>query len=181
MVQLRKNNAGSGLVWAMAVGSFLLIIITALLSVSYFYSGRSLKNNNEQQAYLTARSGVDLIAKEFVEGSTNSDEMFAYLEQHGTWEIQDVGFPEEMGTCTLSAVLIEPGEDETKRTIEITARAVVEEKTQTVTATISGVIQREGTSTPVFPDTGEDGEPDDTYPLTWYVVSYENGGKEGAV
>lgn len=183
MARIWKDREGSGLIWAMAAGAFLLIIVTAVLTISNAYGNRSVDNNKEQQAYLTARSGVDLIVKEFLEGSLNSDDILVYLEKYGSWSTNDVGFDERMGTCSLTAVLLEPeSKTDTKRTIEITATAVADGKTQTVKATISGVLQREGdpnASAPVSGGTDESGGEVDPLktPLTWYVVSYEDGGR----
>jgi hypothetical protein len=163
-----KNNRGSGLVWALAVGSFLLFIVTGALTIALHYSQRSAQNNDARQAYLTARSGADLIAQEFINGSDNAASIYSFLETNEAWIIPDVGFQDNLGYCTITVILEEPeDEDTTKRTIQIESSATVNDENRIINATIIGVIQREG----IEPQ--EDGGEDET--LTWYLSSYTDG------
>lgn len=163
-----RNSKGSGLIWALAVGSFLLLIVAGTLTIALSYSKRSMENNDARQAYFTARSGADLIVQEFVSGSDNAGEIYSYLEANDVWTIQDVGFQEELGVCTVTVTLAAPEDDETtKRTILIESAATVSDQSRVVDATIIGVVQREGTTQE------NDGNDDET--LTWYLSSYADG------
>ncbi len=177
MLRKLKDNTGSGLIWAMAVGSFLLLIVAGTLTIAYSYNLRSLKNNDARQVYLTARSGADLIVAEFTSGSTTAASIYGYLEENGTWTVDDVAFREEMGQCALTVVLDEPEDaDTTKRTIQVQSTATLNGKSQTVIATVIGVIEREGEDDPL-PDDDETETTDETE-LTWYLSSYSDGGEE---
>lgn len=178
-----KDDSGSSLVWAIAVAGFLLIVVSAVLSVSLSFSKRSMDIHKEQQAYLTARSGVDLITQEFVTGSSNSEKIYYYLEAKQSWSVSDVGFEEDMGTCSIEAQLLEPETPaDTKRTILVTATGTVDGCSRTISATLVGVVQREGTASAPEESSGEeDGTVSDpTKRLTWYVSAYTDGGKEAA-
>ena len=78
-----RETAGSGVIWAMIVAGFLLIIIGAVLSMSLSYYQRSLRNGEARQAYLTARSAVDAMVQEFTGGSATSEEIYRYLQENG--------------------------------------------------------------------------------------------------
>lgn len=163
-----KNCNGAGLIWAMAVGSFLLLIVAGTLTIALSYSHRSTENNDARQAYLTARAGADLIVQEFVGGSDNADRIYNYLEDYDDWTTS-VGFKEELGDCRVTVTLEAPEDDEaTKRTIRIESTATVGDQDRVVDATIIGVVQREG----AIPEGDED---DST--LTWYLSSYTDGGE----
>ena len=170
MFRLIRNKNGSGIIWAMAVAGFLLLILGAVLTISLTYHSRSLKNDDTRQVYLTARSGVNMIIKEFTKGSEASERIYDYLEINGTWTVDDAGFVEPMGSCSIELKL-EPQEDseKTEKTITIKATAEKNSKIKTIKATIIGVIERQGSSPEITPD------PDK---LKWYVSSYTDGGKE---
>ena len=81
MFRKLKEEGCSGIIWAMAVAGFLLILVGAVLSISLAYQNRSRRNDDARQAYLTARSAADMVAQEFISGSPTAAEIFAYL----TW------------------------------------------------------------------------------------------------
>lgn len=68
--QIKQNEQGSAIVWAIAVIMILLVILTAGMMIAMGYNNRNFQNNNERQAYYTARSVVTAVAEEI----TNSDE-----------------------------------------------------------------------------------------------------------
>ena len=174
-----KDETGSGIIWAMAVGGFLILIVGAALTISYAYHQRSIKNEDTRQVYLTARSGADLIVNEFTAWSSTASSIYTYLQTNTVWTVEDVGFEKDMGTCRLSVKLEKPENNTTtKRTVTVTSTAKLEGKTKTVIATLVGVVQRDGT-TPAPAPSLEPGAATPTpsqQQLTWYVSSYTDGG-----
>ena len=164
-----RRDAGSGVVWALAVAGFLLIIVTAVLTISLAYHNRSLRNDDQRQAYLTARSGVDMVAAEFTAGSSTAMEIYSYLKTNDVWTVDDVGFAEDMGSCALTVRLEQPASADERLTLTITADAEKGKGKQSITATLVGVETENDNSAPGAADTK----------LTWYITSYEDG--KGAV
>lgn len=185
----RRKNSGSAIVWAMMVGGFLLIIVAATLTISYVYQQRSVRNTRDQQAYLTARSGVDLIVNEFTAGSVVSDEIHASLANSpdNPIDIADVGFDaEKMGTCSLHIEFTEAAEGSgdsggKPATIVVTATASFKGRSRTIRATLIGVSSRkgeEGAEEGADEGNGTIGEgPDAIDRLSWYVSAYTDGGE----
>ena len=175
MLRNQKRTAGSGIIWAMAAAGFLVLIVGAALAISYGYHRRSIRNDDTRQAYLTARSGADLVVNEFITGSSTALEIYEYLQKNTIWEVPEVGFSEDMGECSLRVQLREPEDAATtKRTIVVTAAAERNGRSRTVTAVLIGVIKR----------VGEGGNSDDwdsetqkptERSLTWYLSSYVDG------
>ena len=131
----------------MAVAGFLLILVGAVLSISLAYQNRSRRNDDARQAYLTARSAADMVAQEFIAGSPTAAEIFAYLLEEA-WTVEDVGFAADMGRCSLHAVLEPYDGNTTRREITVTATAVKGRETRSVTASLVGVLQRQGRRAP---------------------------------
>ena len=92
----RSDERGSALAWSMAVVMILLIIVTAVLSLSMNYANRSFTNNARQQAYYTAKSAVDLLAEKI--GANNPD--LTPTADHPLIEVTELRFDSGMGTCT---------------------------------------------------------------------------------
>lgn len=162
------NEAGSGIVWALTVAGFLLILVGAVLTLSLSYHNRSLKNDDQRQAYLTARSGAEMIAKEFAKGSSTAREITAYLQENGTWTVDDVGFAAELGICSLLVRLEEqPGNGDTL-TVTVTATAFKGDERQSVVATLTGIY--------VDNDNSDPGAAEKK--LVWKIASYHDGDKE---
>lgn len=171
----RMNTVGSGLVWAMAVGGFLLIIVGAALTISYHYHQRSIQNNDIRQAYLTARSGAEMVVNEFTAGTAVSQDIYHYLQENTTWSVADVTFAEQMGTCTLTAQLLPPEKEQTtKQTIIITATAQKNGATKTITATLIGVLARTQADIQESWDTQNPAD----ITVSWYLSAYTDGGEE---
>ncbi len=177
MLRQLKKQTGSGIVWAMAVAGFLLLIVTAVLSISFSYHRRSQKNDQVRQAYLTARSGVDLVVEEFVAGSSTAEEILAFLRDQGQWQVEDVGFSAEMGRCSLLVSLDTQSVEGSAQVVTVTATAVAGSAVRSITATLIGVIDRK----PPGSMDGETVESDTQRPagrrLIWYLSSYTDGEK----
>lgn len=131
-----KDRRGSAVIWALAVGSFLMIILIAILSISLFYGQRSLDNNDNRQAYLTARAGVDLIVQAFLSDNENSRTIYTYLSTNTKWNVADIGFENDMGTCALEVTL--DAANAANQTITVKATAVKSSSTKTITAILTG-------------------------------------------
>lgn len=56
-----KNEKGSTLVTAIVITMVLMILLGACFSIASSYHTRSIKNHQEKQAYITAKSIVDTI------------------------------------------------------------------------------------------------------------------------
>lgn len=62
-----RNKKGSTLIWAIVAVMMVALILVTLLSVSMRHLGRSLQGGETRQAYLTARSAVDVML-EYMDG-----------------------------------------------------------------------------------------------------------------
>lgn len=56
-----KGRAGSALIWAVAASMILVILVSAALAVAGRSANRTLAEADRRQAYLTARSAVDVL------------------------------------------------------------------------------------------------------------------------
>ncbi len=56
-----NNNRGSAMIWAMAALMVIVIIIALILTLSLNYSERTTHESMQNQAYLSARSAVDVV------------------------------------------------------------------------------------------------------------------------
>ena len=160
-----RQDAGSGIVWALTVAGFLLIIVGAVLTISLVYHNRSLKNDDQRQAYLTARSGADMIVSEFTAGSSTALEIYQHLQERTTWTVDDVGFDEEMGSCALTVRLDKPENSGSRLTITVTADAVKGNARQVIVATLAGVYADNDSSEPGAAE----------QELIWTLLSYRDG------
>lgn len=70
-MDMRKNEKGSSLIFALAVISIITMVIAACMAISYSYYNRSIAANSERQAYLTAKSVLSNIVDNIVD--ENSD------------------------------------------------------------------------------------------------------------
>lgn len=66
-----KNEKGSSIVTAMVVAMILTILLGACFAIASSYHTRSLKNHQERQAYLTAKSIVDTISDQIKSNEIN--------------------------------------------------------------------------------------------------------------
>ncbi|MEG2213842.1 MAG: pilus assembly protein, partial [Clostridiales bacterium] len=55
------NKRGSAMVWAVISMTVVLLIVTGVVTLSNAYAKRSIDENAGRQAYLTARSMVDVV------------------------------------------------------------------------------------------------------------------------
>lgn len=74
-----KNEKGSTIVTAIVIAMILTVLLGTILLIANSYHNRSLKNNQDRQAYLTAKSIVDTISKQIA--VNNDDFIPAELNQ----------------------------------------------------------------------------------------------------
>lgn len=172
LINALKSKRGSAIVWAFGVSMVLLIILEGVLLASKSYASRSYYNNSQQQAYMTARSAVEMICKQFTDYNTEDelvainkmcDELAEVPDQTQTYNLD---FGEPMGACELTIKMIG------KKRIEVWATAQGDKDPVTVKATLRGGIEPRVDSSYVssmiyHPETGR--------PLVqWFVVEYSN-------
>ena len=75
------NNHGSALVWVLIICVIFGILGVAIGSVALSMNNRSIKNNSRQQAYFTARSGVDAVFS-YLNGDKQKYEFSQYLYEN---------------------------------------------------------------------------------------------------
>lgn len=172
-MKTQKHDAGSGIVWAITVAGFLLIIVSAVLTISYVYHNRSVQNDDGRQAYLTARSAVDMIVGELTEGSSTGREIYRFLQDNEVWTVEDVGFTSSMGSCGVTVKLETPKAEDGRLQLTVTAAAEKEGQYRTVTANLAGIFETQPTG-------GESGSVSGTKYPTWYIISYTDGGRGAA-
>ncbi|ALU13260.1 hypothetical protein ACH52_0429 [Eubacterium limosum] len=86
----KMNNQGSALVWVLIICVIFGILGIAIGSVALSMNNRSIKNNSRQQAYFTARSGVDAVFS-YLNGDINKYPFSEYLYKNlinGSHEIE---------------------------------------------------------------------------------------------
>lgn len=128
-VRSKLNTKGMALAWVMMIIIVFMIIGTAALTISSAMHSRSVNKIVQQQAYLTAKSGIDAVAMLF-----KSDKIFikdiTEKVKSGPVQVETIDFGEDMGICdvTISAY----GGDSFK----LSAVAKVKEATKKLSATM---------------------------------------------
>lgn len=132
-----RNNRGSALVWAVSSMLVLMIVVVGALTLGGSYAGRSVMDNSSRQAYLTARSAVDVMLAQ-IDGYE-----FEQENEEGIWtainaanpllkesgvSVDGFDFPPEMGEIIAASVM--PGA-ENIWTVSATARCGNAEETVT--------------------------------------------------
>lgn len=74
----KMNNQGSALVWVLIICVIFGILGVAIGSVALSMNNRSIKNNSRQQAYFTARSGVNAVFS-YLNGDKEKYDFSMYL------------------------------------------------------------------------------------------------------
>ena len=175
LINALKSKRGSAIVWAFGVSMVLLIVLEGVLLASKSYASRSIYNNSQQQAYMTARSAADMVAKQFTEYSTVDDlvaiNAMAEKIYDFTGHKQNLGtvdFGDEMGECTITITM------EAKKKMRISATAPSDKGDVTVTAVLRGGVEPKIDSSDVVSSMIID---DSTgKPLVmWFVVEYDYG------
>lgn len=106
--KIRKDESGSALVWALVVVVIFVILVWGITWVALAMNNRSINNNSKQQAYFTARSAVDAIYNQLGTesdlGEYINDNLLAKTatkESPAKMKIEDMGFDETMGKCSV--------------------------------------------------------------------------------
>lgn len=122
-MDMRKNEKGSSLIFALAVIMIITMVIAACMAISYSYYKRSIVANSERQAYLTAKSVlteiVDNINDKYSSIIPNDDATEPF-------KLSIKNFPTEMGSIENASMQISQiTENEEKKkilTISITVK-----------------------------------------------------------
>lgn len=127
-----KNKKGSALLWCVLLIIILTILLGSVLTASYTYFNYTMRTIKRQQAYFTARSGVNLILHELTDEEAIMENGAHKTNEFGDYEyfipiepenvgdvvtINNFGFSPEMGVVTGSLKKIE----EDKIEIEVTS------------------------------------------------------------
>ena len=131
-MDMRKNEKGSSLIFALAVISIITMVIAACMAISYSYYNRSIVDNSERQAYLTAKSVATYVVNDILSGS----EDFVPTEDNKTIPLNVAGVPIEMGIIDKNASKISITEDK----IEIKQDDKIEKKeVEKITVSVTAV------------------------------------------
>ncbi|MEG2410791.1 MAG: hypothetical protein RSA96_07640 [Erysipelotrichaceae bacterium] len=92
-----QNEKGSTLVWVMGVMLILLIVVGGSLSLATNYQARTIENNKEQQAYVSAYAISDMIVN-----AINKNETDFIPNSNQVIEIEKVDLPQTMGSAKVT-------------------------------------------------------------------------------
>ncbi len=95
-----RNKRGSALLWATIVSAFMVILLLALLTLSFSYYHRSLRSSWSTQAYYTAMSVTTALAEELCDGG---DEFLPHTVGESI-AVNSIALGEDMGTCTANVM-----------------------------------------------------------------------------
>ncbi|WP_133968348.1 polymer-forming cytoskeletal protein [Eubacterium limosum] len=130
--QIKQNEQGSAIVWAIAVIMILLVILTAGMMIAMGYNNRNFQNNNERQAYYTARSVVTAVAEEITNSDESKNEIMVQLglmtkttvEEVTIYKVQEneadvVKDAINITGLSLPNTMVDEGESNLKTTIQV--------------------------------------------------------------
>lgn len=121
----KLNDQGSALVWVLVICLIFGILGMAIGWVALSMNNRSIKNNNLNQAYFTARSGVDAIYSQlngYPKDSSKEGSLYEYLNNNLINGTKSVEFKDifsdipTMKTCNVSGIM-------SKGMVKLTAKA----------------------------------------------------------
>lgn len=141
-MDMRKNEKGSSLIFALAVISIITMVIAACMAISYSYYNRSIVANSERQAYLTAKSVATYVVNDILSGS----EDFVPTEDNKVISLNVSDLPSDMGSISTTSsnvvwssekIDVETGETIEKKDVDkitVSVTAVYGNKSKTVNA-----------------------------------------------
>ncbi|WP_028042154.1 hypothetical protein [Candidatus Stoquefichus massiliensis] len=124
-----NNEKGSSIVMAVVVGMVLTVLLGACFAIASSYHNRSIRNNQERQAYLTAKSIVDTISLQITAGNSE----FIPVETKPTIAFNDIQLTDD--TCEERKATITL--NETDKVIVIVATATNYGRTQEIQLTMN--------------------------------------------
>ncbi|MEG1943199.1 MAG: polymer-forming cytoskeletal protein, partial [Angelakisella sp.] len=149
-----KEKSGSALLWTVLALGMLTVFATTALTMSMAYSKRNLNQNQNQQAYFTAVSAVDLVARQFtgvLDKKSPQQQIVTQLESGKTFTITDMALPKEMGSCTVTLSM-------RNRDIVITAEATSGGESYCLSGIMNGEVSIiHDPNRPIYGDTGTPG------------------------
>lgn len=135
---MRRKERGSAIIWAMAVIMLLVVLVTAALSIALAYFSASLHENQQKQAYLTARSAVNILTEQVNDEVNKKDLIPTKYGETGKIKIPSVKMSDQMGTCSAELTRTKEtvnGKEEDR--LIITAHAKVYEQTYSMNAVLA--------------------------------------------
>ncbi|MDD4571865.1 MAG: hypothetical protein PHN47_05230 [Clostridia bacterium] len=102
---LKTKDQGSALIWTLLVFLILLVILAGAGVTVSSRNSQNLAELAEEQAYITARSGAELIAKEICSGTNQTTIITQHLLDHGYLTVNNADLPESMGDCNILLTL----------------------------------------------------------------------------
>lgn len=132
-MKLLKDNKGSAILWTILLSVIITILLGAVMTASYAYFNYTMYTVKRQQAYFTARSGVEVIVNEL---STQDEEHSSPLLPKNKGEvvnISDISFDSKMGE--IKEATITRNEDEDIR-LDVSVTATYADQDYTITCTV---------------------------------------------
>lgn len=96
-----KGTDGYILGYFMVLLMALMILITAVMTMSFGYYSRIVNEKNRKQAFYTARSVAEVLAEECVNGGGQNMAAMIPDQFSPSKETEILGLPKEMGRCIL--------------------------------------------------------------------------------
>lgn len=130
---MKKKEEGSALLWAVTLIMVLVVVIGAALQISYAYMSRSIEQNNERQAYLTAKGIIEDIVTKIEENDSTYVSLFNQLDELEE-TILSIEIPPTLGSITSNSYIERTANEDTKGKITIQIEAQFDEATYRVKA-----------------------------------------------
>ncbi|MEG2088036.1 MAG: polymer-forming cytoskeletal protein [Angelakisella sp.] len=150
-----KHNKGYTLVWVVMLLSLLAVLTVAALAIGQAYTKRSSTQNYQHQAYYTALSAVDTVAAllsgQDIANTESTQALLERLDKAPAVAIPDMGFPDEMGRCSVLVRKVD------KTHLTITATAQYAGQSYTITGSMTGEESEQSYGKPGTPGIGAGG------------------------
>ena len=96
-----KGEDGYVLGYFMILLMVIMIFITSVMSLSFGYYSRTVKDKQRKQAFYTARSMVQVLAEECIGREEENDTAGIMEEFYEFGDVEISGLPKEMGECVM--------------------------------------------------------------------------------
>ncbi|GEM_PF-3073997 len=131
-MKLLKDNKGSAILWTVLLSVIITILLGAVMTASYAYFNYTMYTVKRQQAYFTARSGMEVIVNEL--SNQNEDVSSPLLPAKGAVvEISDISFDSKMGTIKEATVTRDANED---MRLDVSVTATYADQDYTISSTV---------------------------------------------
>ncbi|MBS6646389.1 MAG: hypothetical protein KH366_22675 [Clostridiaceae bacterium] len=96
-----KGEDGYVLGYFMILLMVIMIFVTSVMSLSFGYYSRTVKDKYRKQAFYTARSVAQVLAEECISREEENDTAGIMEELYEFGDIELSGLPDEMGECVM--------------------------------------------------------------------------------